>query len=76
MHASVHATIRRDARQHDRWNLVYAPPMKYNRLFIFDSRLFHAESEGFGDSVTNGRLVQIFNFKSEPPEDLVETGLR
>ncbi|NWA67716.1 hypothetical protein [Pseudomonas reactans] len=45
------------------WNVVAAPRMKFNRLVVFDSRHFHAESGGFGKTVEDGRIVQVFNFR-------------
>jgi hypothetical protein len=54
-----------DARNDERWELVDVVPMKYNRLVLFDSRFFHAPSPGFGRSVPDCRLTQVFNFVLE-----------
>lgn len=43
------------------WRVFAAPKIRYNRLVLFDSRYYHSESAGFGDSPASGRLVQIFN---------------
>lgn len=53
-----------DACDESKWTVIAAPEMRYNRLLLFDSRYFHAMSAGFGDSPKTGRLIQIFNFKS------------
>lgn len=55
-------TIKEDKYNLSAWEDVGSPSMVFNRLVIFDSRHFHAESYGFGTSVTDGRLIQIFNF--------------
>ncbi len=54
-----------DAEDESKWTVLAAPEMRFNRLFLFDSRYFHATSAGFGDSLSNGRLIQIFNFTSK-----------
>jgi hypothetical protein len=56
--------LKEDAYDQSKWTVIAAPEMRYNRLFLFDSRYFHAMSAGFGDSPRTGRLIQIFNFKS------------
>jgi hypothetical protein len=56
--------LKKDAYDQSKWTVIAAPEMRYNRLFLFDSRYFHAMSAGFGDSSKTGRLIQIFNFKS------------
>jgi len=56
--------LKEDAYDLSKWTVIAAPEMRYNRLFLFDSRYFHAMSAGFGDSPKTGRLIQIFNFKS------------
>jgi len=45
----------------EKWRVHCAPSMRYNRLILFDSRFYHSEPPGFGDSPENGRLIQIFN---------------
>ena len=39
--------------------------MKYNRLVLFRTRLWHSHSENFGDTLENGRLVQLFFFSDK-----------
>ena len=35
-------------------------PMRFNRLVLFRPLLWHSAGDGFGDSLANGRLVQLF----------------
>ncbi len=37
----------------------------YNRLVLFDSKMFHAASTYFGTNLENGRLFQLFFFDLE-----------
>ena len=37
-------------------------PMKYNRIVIFRTDLWHSHNYNFGDNLENGRLVQLFFF--------------
>lgn len=57
--------FRRDATNWGAWEPLSRVAMKYNRLVLFDSTHFHAESPGFGDGPETGRLIQIFNFNEQ-----------
>jgi Family of unknown function (DUF6445) len=35
---------------------------RYNRLVLYDSKLFHRSSQYFGESLESGRLFQVFFF--------------
>ncbi len=37
-------------------------PMKFNRLVLFEPWLWHAAGPGFGDSVSNGRLIYLMSY--------------
>ena len=37
-------------------------PMRFNRLVLYRSWLWHSFTENFGDTLENGRLIQIFFF--------------
>jgi hypothetical protein len=54
--------IRSDARNFDAWEETHSVPMAFNRLVVFDSRYFHRPSPGFGNTIADCRLVQVFNF--------------
>jgi hypothetical protein len=57
-----------EGRDRDRWELELHVPAEFNRLLLFDSRLFHSraihENYGAGDSA---RLVQVVFGKGELP---------
>jgi len=56
--------LKMDARDLSKWECIEVIEPRYNRLAIFDSRRFHAEPAGFGKTPEEGRLIQIFNFRS------------
>ena len=62
--------LKKDARDKTKWEILASPEMQYNRLIIFDSRIFHATSSGFGNTPSSGRLIQIFNFTTKPVSHL------
>lgn len=49
----------------EEWTRYMLCPMKYNRLVLFRTRLWHSHSENFGDTLENGRLVQLFFFSDK-----------
>jgi hypothetical protein len=57
----------RDSNDPDKWELAMTVPMRFNRLVLFRSLLWHGASEGFGDRPENGRLVQLFFLRRAPP---------
>ena len=46
-----------------KWELARHVPMKFNRLVLFEPWLWHAAGPGFGDSVSNGRLIYLMSYK-------------
>jgi hypothetical protein len=44
------------------WTRYFLSPMKYNRLVIFNANLFHSHNYNFGNTLENGRIVQLFFF--------------
>jgi hypothetical protein len=56
--------IKKECRQFDKWELLLALPFVFNRLVLFDSRYLHSEAAGYGWGPADGRLIQIFNFRS------------
>ncbi len=59
-----------DGMDREKWELTMTAPMRFNRLVLFRSWFWHSFTENFGDSVENGRLIQIFffDFASRYPE--------
>jgi hypothetical protein len=53
--------LKSDGPHRSRWEKIATVPMSFNRMIIFDARCFHAASDGFGTSILDGRLAQIFN---------------
>ena len=51
------------------WTRYMLCPMKYNRLVLFRTHLWHSHNYNFGDSMENGRLVQLFFFKEKGNTD-------
>lgn len=47
------------------WDRYCFVPMKYNRLVLFSPYLWHSHGDNFGDSIENGRLVQLFFYTNE-----------
>jgi len=62
MNTDQYESLKEDKYNLRAWEDVGSPQMAFNRLIVFDSKHFHAESSGFGTDVSNGRLIQIFNF--------------
>lgn len=44
------------------WSRYFLCPMKYNRVVIFRSNLWHSHNYNFGKDISDGRLVQLFFF--------------
>ena len=55
-----HTTVYGSGLNRDEWTRYMLCPMKYNRLIIFRTYLWHSHNYNFGDSMENGRLVQLF----------------
>ena len=55
-----------DAGQHDldQWEKTMTVPMRYNRLALFRSYMWHDAGESFGDSPETGRLILPFFFET------------
>jgi hypothetical protein len=49
-----------EVRGAERWTEYLAVPNRFNRLLLFESRLFHAASGFFGSDLESGRLTQVF----------------
>lgn len=52
---------------HDRWDMVDEMGNVFNRLILFRGDLPHSGSNGFGKAVDDGRLFQLFFFKTISP---------
>ncbi len=54
--------IDKDSAKMSRWTELSRIHHVYNRLILFRGNMFHASSEGFGNSLENSKLTQTFFF--------------
>lgn len=54
--------LREDGLHQERWELRHVVEMKWNRLVLFDARLWHSPfpRSGWGSSPSDGRLIQVY----------------
>ena len=57
-----HTTVYSEGLNRSKWTRYLLSPMKYNRVVIFRSNLWHSHNYNFGTNLNNGRLVQLFFF--------------
>ena len=55
-------TVYGEGLDRSKWTRYLLSPMKYNRIVIFRTDLWHSHNYNFGNSIENGRLVQLFFF--------------
>lgn len=48
-----------------KWINTMSVPIKFNRLIMFRSNLWHSQGELFGSDMHNGRLIQTFFFEPD-----------
>ena len=61
--------IQRDSNDLSKWDHLMTIPMRFNRLILLRPWLWHTAGPSFGDSLENGRLVQLFFFTRKPAGD-------
>jgi hypothetical protein len=49
-----------DSNDETQWEPLVTVPMRFNRLVLFRPLLWHSAGDGFGTSIEDGRLVQLF----------------
>lgn len=54
--------VREDGVHRDRWELEMKVPMRFNRLVLFNSWLWHTAGPSFGNSLQNGRFIYLMFF--------------
>ena len=54
-----------DGQQREKWTRYMLCPMRYNRLVLFRTYLWHSHNYNFGTDINNGRLVQLFFFNEK-----------
>lgn len=55
-------TIYGDGQDRSKWSQYFSSPMRYNRMVMLRTYLWHSHSYNFGKNLNNGRLVQLFFF--------------
>ena len=61
---SIAELMRQDGKDADKWEQLMTIPMRYNRLIMYRPWLWHSAGAAFGDSLENGRLIQLVGFQS------------
>lgn len=56
-------TVYGDGQDRSKWTRYLLCPMKYNRMVMFRTYLWHSHNFNFGTNFENGRLVQLFFFR-------------
>ncbi|MCR9257099.1 MAG: DUF6445 family protein [Alphaproteobacteria bacterium] len=59
---SVADLLERDGNDMDKWEHTMTLPMRFNRLVLYRPWLWHTAGPGFGSSIEDGRLIQVFAF--------------
>lgn len=52
-------------RDMTKWDVVDSAGNVFNRLILFNSKRYHMSGDYFGTNINNGRLFQVFFFKTE-----------
>ena len=55
-------TVYGEGLDRSKWTRYLLSPMKYNRIVIFRTNLWHSHNYNFGTNLQNGRIVQLFFF--------------
>jgi hypothetical protein len=55
-------TVYGEGLDRSKWSRYLLSPMKYNRIVIFRTNLWHSHNYNFGTNLHNGRIVQLFFF--------------
>lgn len=58
-------TVYGDGQDRSKWTRYMLCPMKYNRMVMFRTHLWHSHNFNFGTTLDNGRLVQLFFFNEK-----------
>ncbi len=69
----VRKLIYDDGHHLDRWDHLTTIPMKFNRCALFRPWMWHTSGVDFGDTIENGRLVQLLFFAAADPTNAMTT---
>jgi|APGre2960657423_1045063.scaffolds.fasta_scaffold25811_1 hypothetical protein len=53
-----------DGLNESAWTTWYTLYQRWNRVILFDARCWHQELQGFGDTINNCRLYQLFYLRN------------
>lgn len=56
----------RDRFDLDKWDVTLTVPVQYNRLILYNAKLFHRNASAWGRGIHDARLVQCFFLFTEP----------
>ena len=55
-------TVYGEGLDRSKWTRYFLSPMKHNRIVIFRTDLWHSHNYNFGNTIEDGRIVQLFFF--------------
>ena len=64
---SILDLLEKDGNDPSKWEHLMMVPMRFNRLVIYRPWMWHAPAEPFGNSIENGRLMQLMSFATQGP---------
>ncbi len=60
--------FRSDRSDLNQWEVTLTVPYRYNRLLLYDARLFHRNASAWGHDQTDSRMVQSFGIDAAPDD--------
>jgi len=58
-----------------KWECTLSVPVQFNRLLLYDAKLFHRNTSAWGNNLNNARLVQGFFASVTPPNKKEASGI-
>lgn len=59
---ACNSILTQDAHRPSAWEKAFEIPMRFNRLVLLRPWFWHTSCPGFGNSIENGRLIQVMFF--------------
>ena len=63
--SSILDLLEKEGNDPSKWEHLMTVPMRYNRLVVYRPWMWHAPAEPFGNSLENGRLMQLVCFATQ-----------
>tara|TARA_E500000331_G_C17071865_1_gene632975 strand:+ start:183 stop:758 length:576 start_codon:yes stop_codon:yes gene_type:complete len=57
--------IESEGQENFKWEMIQSVSNEFNKIVVYDSKLYHSSLDYFGDTLQNGRLFQVFFFDTE-----------